>query len=262
MKKGRRGFIKTIGLGTIAAIGIPEFVSANAKNKLFADCGSLIPNKDGKQFVFLFQGDSITDAGRSHNQDWNHILGQGYAYLIASKLWYKYTNKNLMFYNRGASGNTVKDLDARWQEDTLSLKPDVLSILVGINDVGAIVRNENPHTLEEFEATYTRLLDRTIEALPNTLIILCEPFILPVGVVLKHLNIRETETRKRQEVVQKLAIKYNTLYLRLQSSFDNACKRAPADYWIWDGVHPMPAGHELIALDWLDVVKNKIEFIK
>ena len=74
-----------------------------------------------------------------------------------------------MFYNRGISGNRVRDLDNRWQKDALDLKPDVLSILIGVNDVNSVVNNTNPDSIEKFEETYKRILDKTIEALPNTL---------------------------------------------------------------------------------------------
>jgi lysophospholipase L1-like esterase len=113
-------------------------------------------NSKSKGLTFLFQGDSITDGNRTSDNDWNHIMGHGYAYLIASRLWYDYPNRDLIFYNRGISGNRVRDLDARWQKDTLDLKPDVVSILIGVNDVLAMIKNNDPDSIDKFEETYKK----------------------------------------------------------------------------------------------------------
>src|SRR5476651_1492719 len=83
----------------------------------------------------LFQGDSITDGNRGRSADPNHILGHGYVFSIASKYGATYPDLDLTFVNRGISGNTVQDLANRWEADTLAIQPDVLSILVGVNDI-------------------------------------------------------------------------------------------------------------------------------
>jgi lysophospholipase L1-like esterase len=215
-----------------------------------------------KGFTILFQGDSIIDGNRIRDNDWNHVMGHGYAYLIASRLWYDYTDKNLMFHNRGVSGNRVGDLDARWQQDTLDLKPDVLSILIGVNDVLAIVKNSDPDSIETFEETYKKIIDKTLDALPRTQTVLCEPFILPLGWINDKIEICQTEILKRQQIVRKFAETGHTTFIELQEPFEEACQKAPANYWIWDGVHPMPAGHELIARRWIKEVRKKLTFIK
>src|SRR3954465_6595950 len=81
----------------------------------------------------LFQGDSITDGNRGRSSDPNHILGHGYVFIIAAKYGATLAALNLDFINRGSSGNTVRELQKRWEKDTLELKPDVLSILIGVN---------------------------------------------------------------------------------------------------------------------------------
>jgi lysophospholipase L1-like esterase len=189
------------------------------------------------------------------------VLGHGYAFLVASKLWYQYTGKNLMFYNRGNSGDRVNDLLLRWQADAINLKPDIISILAGINDVLGTIYNRNPEPIETFEANYKRLLDKTKAALPNSKIIICEPFILPVGMVAEKKSRFESEVEKRQVVIRRLAKNYNATLVELQKPFNDACKRAPAKYWIWDGIHPMPAGHELIARQWIKKAKQLLPFI-
>src|SRR5580693_2752855 len=90
----------------------------------------------------LFQGDSITDGNRGRSLDPNHILGHGYAFIIAAKFGAAFPEANLEFFNRGVSGNTVLDLEKRWQKDTLDLRPDVLSILIGVNDRGRVPLDE------------------------------------------------------------------------------------------------------------------------
>ena len=208
----------------------------------------------------LFQGDSITDGNRSRNDDWNHLMGHGYAYLISSRLWYEHPDKELQFYNRGISGNKITDLAERWQEDTLDLMPGVLSILIGVNDVLYYLYGEESYSAENFEKEYDALLMQTRKTLPDTLLALCEPFILPVNNVKENWDLWYAEIQKRQEIVSNLAARYKAVFVSLQKPFIEACNKAPADYWIWDGVHPMPAGHELIAREWIKTVSRTISF--
>jgi lysophospholipase L1-like esterase len=226
MEKSRRNFIGKIGLAGMAIASMSEISTASK--------GSFSAKKLNKEkgLTILFQGDSITDGGRTRNSDWNHVLGHGYAYLIASRLWYDHPNKELMFYNRGISGNKVRDLVARWQQDTLDLKPDLVSILVGVNDVGDILRNRNPESIEKFEETYRKLLDKTLEASPEIVLVLCEPFLLPVGMVKDRQEIWEAEIALRQKIVRKLAAEYQTVFVEFQEVFNKACHKAPANYWI------------------------------
>src|SRR3954470_9511655 len=123
--KQRRTFLKNAATLGMAASLMPKTLLASANE---------YNSKEGEGLTFLFQGDSITDGNRTRNNDWNHVMGHGYQYIIASKLWYDLPKKGLHFFNRGVSGNKVTDLAARWQQDTLELKPDILSILIGIND--------------------------------------------------------------------------------------------------------------------------------
>ena len=256
MEKSRRTFIKQVALTGLAGMMIPELASAVG----FSEESNQTDSPNG--LIFLFQGDSITDGNRTRDNDWNHVMGHGYANLIASRLWFDYPEKKLMFYNRGISGNRVKDLDARWQKDTLDLKPDVLSILIGVNDIIAIIKDREPESIEEFEETYRRILDRTKEALPNIQLILCEPFILPLGWVNEKPEVWQSEISKRQILVKILAKEYNAIFVELQEPFNKVLKKAPANYWIWDGIHPMPAGHELMAREWIKEVKKTLHFIK
>ncbi|MEO6718758.1 MAG: SGNH/GDSL hydrolase family protein [Ferruginibacter sp.] len=248
----RRKFLKgTVALAAIAT-GYPEFLSAQSR----------LANKDGEHYTFLFQGDSITDGNRTRNDDWNHVMGHGYQFIIASKLWYDFPEKGFHFLNRGISGNKVTDLTARWQTDTIELKPDVLSILIGINDTSAFINGNNNFSAERYETDYRALLEHTRQLLPNIQLVLCEPFVLPVGRVKEKWDEYSTEVAKRGGIVKKLSVEFNAVFVEFQQPFNKALLKAPAEYWIWDGIHPMPAGHELMAIEWMRQVGEKFTFIK
>ena len=245
----RRDFLKKASLAGAAAIAAPGLVSASQKDDQY------LPD-DGDAKKILFQGDSITDGGRSFDKDWNHVYGQGYAYLITARINFDYPGRDYQFFNRGISGNTVNDLAARWQKDTLDIKPDVLSILVGINDTHRAIMQADKAAANNFGNVYEQLLTQTLAVMPNTKLVLLEPFILPVGVVNANAELWTSEVQKRQVIVKTLAQKFNAIYVPLQDAFNKATQKAKADHWIWDGIHPMPAGHELIAREWLKAVKT------
>jgi lysophospholipase L1-like esterase len=206
-----------------------------------------------KDDFILFQGDSITDGGRQRTgNDYNHIMGQDYAYILSSELGERYPERNLTFINRGISGNNVVDLAERWATDTLAVKPNFLSILIGINDtVGS-----KKISAETYEQTYDKLLADTRLAMPDLKILLCEPFLLPVGKFKDTYADNMVELKKRQETVARLAGKYHLPLVQLQKAFTDACQKAPPDHWSWDGVHPTYAGHGLIARCWLQTVRQ------
>jgi len=192
----------------------------------------------------LFQGDSITDGNRGRSADPNHILGHGYVFIIAARHGAAFPEADLNFVNRGVSGNTVLDLAKRWQQDTIELRPDVLSILIGVNDHGRGV------PLEQFEQVYDQLITTAKAARPGLRLVLGEPFVKPTGAL-------SEDMRKRQEIVARLAAKHDAALVHYQHLFDEAAKHAPADYWIWDGVHPTYRGHRLMADEWERAVRAK-----
>ena len=205
-----------------------------------------------KDDVVLFQGDSITDGGRQRTgADYNHIMGQDYAYLISAEIGVEFPERNITFINRGIGGNRVTDLAARWQSDTLNLRPDVISILIGVNDTLA---NSGAETTQQYEQTYDKLLTDTLAELPKVKIVLGQPFLLPVGKHKDKYAAELAEVQKRQEVVARLAAKYSLPLVPYQKAFDDACQKAPAEHWSWDGVHPTYAGHGLMAKTWLQTV--------
>jgi lysophospholipase L1-like esterase len=203
-----------------------------------------------KGACILFQGDSITDGGRGRTADPNHVFGQDYAYLIAARQGADFPERNVTFINRGISGNTVSNLTARWQADTLDLKPDVLSILIGVNDVGHKLHTNQIFSVEEYEQTYDKLLADTIAVMPRVKLILGEPFMAPGKSTADRLAEWQVALKSEREVVEKLGKKYHAPVVHYQKMFDAAFRRMPAEYWIWDGVHPTYAGHQLMADEW------------
>ena len=197
----------------------------------------------------LFQGDSITDGNRGRSADPNHILGHGYAFIIAAKFGAAFPEAKLEFFNRGVSGNTVLDLEKRWQKDTLDLKPDVLSILIGVNDRGRGV------PMEQFEQTYDKLLTDTRAANPKLKLVLCEPFIVNHLAVTAQNGSPNADIVKRQAIVAKLAAKHGAALVHFQKALDDATGRAPAIHWIWDDVHPTYSGHQILADEWERAVR-------
>jgi lysophospholipase L1-like esterase len=191
----------------------------------------------------LFQGDSITDGNRGRNADPNHILGHGYVFIIAARHGAAFPERKLDFINRGVSGNTVLELEKRWQKDTLDLKPDVLSILIGVNDHSRGV------PLDQYERVYDKLLTEAKEANPKLKLVLCSPFLKPTGKLGEGI-------RKREDIVARLAKKHHAALVQFQPVFDEAAKRAPADYWVWDSVHPTYRGHQLMADEWERVLRD------
>ena len=203
-----------------------------------------------KDCRILFQGDSITDGNRGRGLDPNHILGHGYCFIIASKYGAAFAELNLDFMNRGVSGNTVLDLAKRWQKDTLDLKPQVLSILIGVND------NSRGVPVEEYEKVYEKLIEDARAADPKIRLVLCEPFTLPVGKRKEGYEAWRAGIQKRQDVVARLAEKHHAALVHFQRAFDEAAKRAPAEHWIWDAVHPTYSGHQIMADEWVRAVKE------
>jgi acyl-CoA thioesterase-1 len=198
--------------------------------------------------VVLFQGDSITDCGRNREADQD--LGNGYALMASALFACKYPEKQVKFINRGISGNRVKDLQQRWQQDCLDLMPTWVSIYIGINDTWRRYDANEATSVEAYTQGYRDLIVQTKEKLDAKLILI-EPFVLPVP---------EDRKRWREDLdlkinaVRELAREYNTLYVPLDGLFAQASTLAPPAYWAPDGVHPSPAGHALIAKAWLEVI--------
>jgi len=206
--------------------------------------------------TILFQGDSITDAGRNkENLDPNqaNAFGNGYAYLAASQLLNRFAGKNITVYNRGISGNRVPDLIGRWQKDCIDLKPNILSILIGVNDFWRTKDSGASNTPEQYKSQLKQLVESTLTALPDVKLILGEPFAVN-GV--KHVDDSwYPEFPKYQEAAAEVARELNAIFLPYQAIFDKALKNNTGAYWTTDGVHTSMAGASLMAESWLQLIR-------
>ena len=202
----------------------------------------------------LFLGASITDMKWGRNErDRNHYLGHSYVYLIASRLGVDMPEAQLEFFNRGISGHKVSDVKARWQKDAIDMNPDLLSILIGANDVS------RGGTLEQWESDYRFILDASRKAKVDLTLVLLDPFVLPSGRLKNELARKKWPGKvdKYDAIVPQLAKDYDAIHVKTQEVFDAAAEVVSPEHWIWDGVHPLPQGHELIARNWLQEVSGR-----
>ena len=253
----RRVFLRTTATAAAAAVGAVATLpnagcSSTARTAARSGSRGLIDDGD----VILFQGDSITDAGRSRRREDiandTRALGNGYAFLAASQLLADRPEAGLKIYNRGISGNKVFQLAERWDADCLSLKPDVLSILVGVNDIWHTLDGRYNGTVEIYERDYRALLERTRQALPHVKLVICEPFVLHYGAVNEKWF---PEFDGYRSAARRVATDFDAVFVAFQTMFDEAAATTPPVHWAADGVHPTVAGAQLMALIWLKAVK-------
>ena len=205
--------------------------------------------------TILFQGDSITDCARGSSVCG---FGEGYAMLVTAHLGLENPGE-YTFYNKGIGGNRIVDVYSRIKEDIINLKPDYMSLLIGVNDVWHEFPKYgyNGVAADKFEKIYGMLIEEIKEALPEVKIMILEPFCLEASATENteeepnRWNVFHSEVKKRAEKAKKVAEKYNLVFIPLQDKFDEAAKNAPNDYWLLDGVHPTAMGHELIKREWL-----------
>jgi len=249
----RRTFIKTGACGGAMVLATSTSVDAAITNHSgVRGYGYRLP-KLAKGSRLLFLGDSITDMKWGRNErDRNHYLGHSYVYLIASRLGVDMPEAQLEFFNRGISGHKVSDLKARWQKDAIDMKPDLLSILIGVNDVS------RGGTLEQWEADYRFILDASRKAKSDLPLVLLDPFVLRSGRLKNEDAWKKWRSKvdKYVSIVAQLSEDYDAIHVKTQEVFDAATKAVSPEHWIWDGVHPLPQGHELIARNWLQQVSG------
>lgn len=201
----------------------------------------------------LFQGDSITDVGRSYDND--GVMGHGYATVVGALVGCEEAG-NVEFFNRGISGNRIVDVYARIKADIINLKPDVMSILIGVNDVWHELSSQNGVDAEKFYKIYSMLIEEVKAALPDIKILILEPFVENCAATADAYDYFRCEVEKRAEKSKLIAEKYNLKFVPLQDKFDEALKKAPVEYWTKDGVHPTTAGHAIISNEWIKAYKS------
>ena len=252
----RRNFLMKGALAGMGMVTLPALAKAVVNNQNGVNAPKVVLKTDS---VILFQGDSITDCGRARDKNvCNTIeqLGNGYALLTATQLLKTHAAKQLKIYNRGISGDKVFQLRNRWEPDALAFMPDVLSILVGVNDYSHTLNGNYKGSVEIYENDLRTLLTYTRGKLPNVQFVLCEPFALRGGSAIDEPRWFPMFDSFRQSS-RKLADEFKTVFVPFQSAFDEAMKLAPTRYWSMDGVHPDLPGRQLMADVWLEATGLK-----
>ena len=234
--------------------------------------------------IVLFSGDSITDGNRGRKMDCNHIMGHGYQFIVSAKLAYDNSERRPKFVNKGYSGATMGKLLETWQEDVIANRPTVLSILAGTND--GLFGFQNGLTVSEVEERYendlTKAVRQTREALPDTKIIICEPFYFPLSKedlsyrFTPHIECEaEFERPDANETTEQMKYKSEAnsltrkaakrvaegeaaVFVPLYEKLAEKISASKTEYYMWDGTHPSIAGHMLIAEEWLKAVEKEI----
>ena len=201
--------------------------------------------------IILFQGDSITDCGR--NKETGEDLGSGYPAKIAAVWEILFPGSGINFINRGISGNRTGDLLERYEKDFKALKPDLVSILIGINDTWRRYDGNDPTGVEVFESRYRTLLANLRRDLPQAAIVIIEPFLL--SSIPERIQWREDLDPKIQ-AVRRLAKEYADVFIPLDGIFTRYAVQGAKDIdMAADGVHPTPLGHGIIASEWLRALR-------
>ena len=240
----RRDFVATTG----ALLGAAFLPPSLLRSRSGARKGGRGAPADGA--VVLLQVDSSTDCGRNRkdaNANAAPALGTGYPLLVSSEVLDAHPDAGLRFFNRGVSGDKVPDLAKRWDADTIALQPDILSILIGVNDYWARTKHGYTGTPRDYEDGYDALLARTRQALPKVRLVVMEPFVLRFGAVDASWF---PEFDERRAIAARVAQRAGATFVPLQATFDDLVRQAPPEYWLIDGVHPTPAGHAAIAEQW------------
>jgi lysophospholipase L1-like esterase len=253
----RRNFLKTTAAAGAASLLIHETVRA-ALPEIYDANGNDVPLVDDG--TILFQGDSITDAGRDRNaenkpNDWA-MLGRGYALFATSAILAKCPAKGLKIYNRGISGDRVPQLISRWDKDCINLKPALLSILIGVNDYWRTRDGNSNGSVQSYLAAYRELMTYTTEKLPDTKVVICEPFLIHGGTALDATW--ESVFSGYRAAAGLIAEEFQASFVPFQKVFNKALEKAPAAYWGADGVHPSMAGAQLMAEAWIKVAQFEV----
>ncbi|MEQ8338158.1 MAG: SGNH/GDSL hydrolase family protein [Cyclobacteriaceae bacterium] len=240
----RRSFMKKSLLSGIGLTGLMTSYAEPLKKIKLPDSLSVV-----------FQGDSITDAGRSKESeranDFNN-MGRGYAMLACAELVGGFPRTSWQLYNRGISGNKVPQLDARWQKDCLDMQPDVVSILIGVNDYWHTFTHDYKGTPSSYEKDFDALLTRTKNDRPGVKLIIGEPFALKEGSAIKKIEKWYPEFYEYQKAAKSVSDKHGAAWIPYQKIFDEACDTTSYAHWSGDGVHPSFAGAHLMAKSWME----------
>ncbi len=210
-----------------------------------------------KDMLILFQGDSITDSERKKDND--NYNGHGYMTMVAGELGAKYAKYTPKFMNRAYGGDRSVDMLARWKKDCVNLKPDILSIMIGINDVGHHFLFDNGVTTDRLPVYLDMMVADIREVNPDVKLVFCGQMFVPEMDANGKPYEWKAEIDRRTEIVREAAERHGAIFVPIQERVDEALKIAPPSYWSIDGVHPTAAGHRLYADAWIEATKELFE---
>ncbi|MDP4176993.1 MAG: SGNH/GDSL hydrolase family protein [Bacillota bacterium] len=200
-------------------------------------------------------GDSITDAGRNYNagEGWQESFGNGYVNLVNALLMSNYPEKKIRVVNKGINGNTIRDLKARWKNDVLDLKPDWVSIMIGVNDAWRYfdcpLILENRVSEEEYRKTYEEMLS-SIKPIVKGIVIM-RPYMIETN----KTDAFRSKVESFAQISRECAEKYDAVFVDTQKEFDEFSKVHYSAALSFDRVHPNTAGHMILAKAFLNAVK-------
>jgi len=204
-----------------------------------------MPTKLKSGETLLFIGDSITDCGRREPQ--HQPLGCGYVQMVTDMLTIREPQKKITVINRGIGGDNVNDLRNRWHDDVFEIKPDWLSVKIGINDLNQTLNNADLPA-EKFEEVYDSLLAQTVKRFPKCQLLLIDPFFMSRDRVKNSYRARVLRTIPGYiDVVHRLSRKYKTRLVKTHDLFQEQLKHHKLERFSTEPVHPNSAGHLLIA---------------
>lgn len=219
----------------------------------------------------LFVGDSITDgdwgtangspSSERNHYDMNHIYGHGFQAECAAYYMAKYPQKHFRFYNRGLSGDRLNGIAARWEEDVLAVRPDVVSLMVGVNDSAR--KTSQSFDFASWEATLRNIIERTAAFDKDCRLVLCTPFIEKRGAVGRSdsFDDRHAIVERLASIVRKVADEYGLFcvdYAALMDSLLETDRSGDRNYWTWDGIHPTYAAHHKMSELWIRTAGRKL----
>jgi len=195
--------------------------------------------RTGERVVFI--GDSITDCGRRQGAA---PYGDGYVSLVRAFVTARHPDLDLTWVNRGVSGDTVRDLAARWEQDAVGERPDWLSVMIGINDIWRRYTGRPAESvpIDEYERTLRGLLRRVVEA-TGCRLILADPYLIEPD----RAEPQRADTDRYAAVVAALAAEFDAVHVATQAAFDRALTVTAPGHWAADRVHPNLAGHAVLA---------------
>ena len=199
--------------------------------------------KAGQKIVMI--GDSITDAGR---RDIEPPYGVGYMTLVRSFVTAIHPELGLTWENRGISGDTVRNLDARWTADVIDERPDVLTVMIGINDVWRAFGDKVHEAVaeDEYRATLTRLIRAASEGTRPDLYV-GSPYMIEAD----RNDPMRAAMDARGAIAREVAADVGATFIDVQAAFDRVLGSSESGDWAHDRIHPNQPGHAVIAVEFL-----------